>query len=131
MMPLILLLDTHTLLWFIGNDPRLSSTAKALIEDPGNRVFVSIVSCWEIAIKAGRGKMKFSEPSRTLLERELPANDLELLPITLEHATEVESLPPHHKDPFDRLLIAQAIIEGIPILGVDAVFDAYPVQRIW
>jgi PIN domain nuclease of toxin-antitoxin system len=131
MIPLILLLDTHTLLWFIGNDPRLSPKAKALIEDPGSRLFVSIASCWEIAIKAGRGKMKFSEPSRTLLERELPANDLDLLPITLEHATEVEGLPHHHKDPFDRLLIAQAIVEGIPIISVDAAFDAYPITRIW
>lgn len=127
----IFLLDTHTLLWFFQGNPRLSPGAKALIEDPTNRVFVSLVSCWEIAIKAGQNKMNLSEPVRTLMERELPANDLELLPITLEHATAVEGLPQHHKDPFDRLLIAQAIVEGLPIVGVDVAFDAYPVRRIW
>ena len=130
MTPLILL-DTHTLLWFLQGSSRLSLMARALIEDPGNRVLVSVVSCWEIAIKAGQGKLNLSEPSRTLLERELPANDLELLPISLEHATTVEGLTQHHKDPFDRLLIAQAIVEGLPIISVDGAFDAYPVRRIW
>src|SRR5262245_19920474 len=86
------------------DDPQLSRTAKSLIEDPGNRKLVSIASCWEIAIKAGIGKMSLSEPSRTLLEREIPRNNFELLGITLEHATTIEHLPQHHKDPFDRLL---------------------------
>jgi PIN domain nuclease of toxin-antitoxin system len=102
-----------------------------LIEDPGNQKLVSIASCWEIAIKAVLGKMGLTEPSRTLLERELPKNHLDLLPITLEHAMSVESLPRHHNDPFDRLLIAQAIIEAIPIVSVDSKFDAYPIIRIW
>ena len=130
-MPSTLLLDTHALLWFLSGSTRLSSTARSLIEDPSHRVLVSIASCWEIAIKAGQGKMNFTESSRTLLERELPLNDLELLPISLDHATAVEALPLHHKDPFDRLLIAQAIVEGLPILSVDAAFDAYPIRRIW
>jgi PIN domain nuclease of toxin-antitoxin system len=130
-MPSVLLLDTHTLLWFLQGNSRLSLAAKALIEDPGNRVLVSVASCWEIAIKAGQGKMNLSEPSRTLLERELPANDLEMLSISLEHATAVEGLPLHHKDPFDRLLIAQAIVEGTPIISVDAAFDPYPITRLW
>jgi PIN domain nuclease of toxin-antitoxin system len=128
---MMLLLDTHTLLWFLRDDPQLSLKAKALIEDPTHRKLVSIASCWEIAIKAGLGKMNLSEPSRTLLERELPGNSLELLQISLEHATAVEGLPQHHKDPFDRLLIAQAIVEGIPIVSVDAAFDPYPITRIW
>ena len=128
---MILLLDTHTLLWFLRNDLLLSSVAKALIEDPSHRKFVSVASCWEIAIKAGLGKMQLTEPSRTLLERELPANNLDLLPISLEHATTVEGLALHHKDPFDRLLIAQAMVEGIPIVSVDPAFDPYPVRRIW
>ena len=113
------------------DDPHLSATAKSLIEALINRKLVSIVSCWEIAIKAGQGKMNLAEPCRTLLERELPRNSLELFSISLEHATEVECLPLHHKDPFDRLLIAQAIVEGIPIIGADVAFDAYPVRRTW
>ena len=102
---MIVLLDTHVLLWFLRDDPLLSTTAKAVIEDAQNRKLVSVASCWEIAIKAGLGKLDLAEPSRSLLEREIPRNNLELLPITLAHATTVESLPLHHKDPFDRLLI--------------------------
>jgi PIN domain nuclease of toxin-antitoxin system len=83
MILLTLLLDTHTLLWFLQNNPRLSPTAKSLIEDPNNRILVSIASCWELAIKAGLGKMNLTEPSRSFLERELPNNKLELLPISL------------------------------------------------
>ncbi|TVS21054.1 MAG: type II toxin-antitoxin system VapC family toxin [Planctomycetaceae bacterium] len=126
-----LLLDTHTLLWFLRDDPQLSEMAKKLIEDPGNRKLVSVASCWEIAIKAGLGKLDLAEPSRTLLEREIPANNLEILSISLAHATAVESLPPHHKDPFDRLLIAQSMIEGIPIVGADSIFDLYQIDRRW
>jgi PIN domain nuclease of toxin-antitoxin system len=126
-----LLLDTHTLLWFLQADPALSATAKALIEDPANRKLVSIVSCWEIAIKAGLGKLKLVEPAGVLLTRELAANNFDLLPISLDHATAVETLPQHHKDPFDRLLIVQAQIEGIPLVSVDPIFDSYGVSRLW
>ena len=126
-----LLLDTHTLLWFLRDDPQLSKMAKRLIEDPGNRKLVSVASCREIAIKAGLGKLDLAEPSRTLLEREIPANNLEILSISLAHATAVESLPAHHKDPFDRLLIAQSMIEGIPIVGADSIFDLYQIDRRW
>ena len=128
---MILLLDTHTLLWFLRDDPLLSAAAKSLIEDPRNRKLVSVASCWEIAIKATLGKLELSEPSRTLLEREIPRNNLELLPITLIHATTVETLPLHHKDPFDRLLIAQAILETIPLVSRDEQFDAYALRRLW
>lgn len=128
---MIILLDTHTLLWFLRDDPLLSAAAKAVIENPKNRKLVSVASCWEIAIKAGLGKLDLAEPSRTLLEREIPRNNLELLPISLAHATTVETLPPHHKDPFDRLLIAQAIIEAIPVVSVDRNFDLYSVRRLW
>jgi len=127
----IVLLDTHALLWFLKDDPQLSSAAKAAIEDAQNRKLVSIASCWEIAIKVGLGKLNLNEPSRSLLEREIPRNNLELLPITLVHATAGEMLPPHHRDPFDRLLIAQAGIEGIPVVSADRNFDLYSLQRIW
>ncbi len=125
------LLDTHALLWFLRDDPKLAASAKALIQDPTNTILVSVATCWEIAIKTGVGKMNLGEPCRMFLERELPQNRLDLLPISLEHATEVEGLPLHHKDPFDRLLIAQAIVEDIPIVSVDVAFDAYPIRRIW
>ncbi len=128
---MIVLLDTHALLWFLRDDPMLSVRAKAVIEDAQNRKLVSVASCWEMAVKAGLGKLELTEPSRTLLEREIPRNNLELLPITLAHATAVEGLPRHHKDPFDRLLIAQATIEDIPVVSLDENFDLYSVQRLW
>lgn len=126
-----LLLDTHTLLWFLWNDARASSSAIILIKDPANHIQVSIASCWEIAIKAGTGKLQLGESSQSFLARELAANNLDLLPITLAHATAVESLPHHHGDPFDRLLIAQALLENVPLVGADLAFDAYGVQRLW
>jgi PIN domain nuclease of toxin-antitoxin system len=126
-----LLLDTHALLWFFWDDPQLSATAKALIEDPANRKLVSRASCWEIAIKVSIGKLNLGEPSGTFLPREVARNLFEILPITLDHATAVESLPLHHRDPFDRLLIAQAMREGIPLVTADPVFDSYPVKRLW
>jgi PIN domain nuclease of toxin-antitoxin system len=102
-----------------------------LIEDPNNRKLVSIASCWEIAIKVGLGKLNLGEPSRSFLSREIARNNFELLAISLDHATLVEGLAPHHKDPFDRLLIAQAIVEGISVVSSDEVFDAYPITRFW
>ena len=128
---MILLLDTHTLLWFLRDDPSLSASAKTFIEDGQNRKLVSVASCWEIAIKASLGKLELAEPARKLLEREIPENNLEILPITLVHATTVETLPLHHKDPFDRLLIAQALTEQIPVLSVDRNFDLYGIERLW
>jgi PIN domain nuclease of toxin-antitoxin system len=126
-----LLLDTHTFLWFCQGDASLSSAAKALIEDPNNRKLLSVVSCWEIAIKAGLKKLTLGEPSATYIPAALNRTGFELLPITLEHATSVESLPPHHKDPFDRLLVAQAGLEGTPLVSADGAFDAYAINRLW
>ena len=126
-----LLLDTHTTLWFFWDDPQLSGTAKALIEDPNNRKSVSIASCWEIAIKAGLGKLRLGAPSGSFLSQHLLRNNFELLPISLAHATQVESLPPHHKDPFDRLLIAQAMLDGMSVVSTDVMFDLYGITRLW
>jgi PIN domain nuclease of toxin-antitoxin system len=126
-----LLLDTHALLWFLNNDPLLSVTSKGLIEDPANRKFVSIATCWEIAIKVGVRKLDLGEPAATFLPRELASNRFDLLGIELRHATFVESLPRHHRDPFDRLLIAQAMLEAMPIISADAAFDLYGVRRLW
>lgn len=128
---MILLLDTHVLLWFLKDDLQLSSTAKSLIEDAANRKIVSVASCWEIAIKAGLGKLKLDESAGTLLAREVARNSFDLLPINLAHATAVETLPPHHKDPFDRLLVVQAMAEGASIVSSDAQLDAYGIARLW
>ena len=113
-----LLLDTHAILWFFWDDPQLSAHAKALIEDAGNRKLVSIASCWEIAIKVGLGKLHLGEPSRSFLPREIARNNFELLPVSLGHATMVEGLAAHHRDPFDRMLVAQAMNESLPLVGL-------------
>jgi len=126
-----LLIDTQAILWFLRGDSALSTRAKTLIEDASNRKFVSIASCWEIAIKAGLGKLRLAEPVHDLLSRELVRNNFELLPISLEHATAVETLPLHHRDPFDRLLVAQSLGEGLPMVSSDAAMDEYGVQRLW
>ena len=126
-----LLLDSHAFLWFVWDDPNLSSTAKALIEDPANHKLVSVASCWEIAIKVGLRKLALGEPATTFLPRELAKNGFDLLGIELAHATFVETLPPHHKDPFDRLLVAQAMIEKLPLVSADAMLDQYGIHRMW
>ena len=92
---------------------------------------MSIASCWEAAIKVGLGKLDLGESSRTFLPREIAHNNFELLNITLDHATAVEGLPLHHRDPFDRLLIAQSMVENLPVVGSDSAFDQYGVQRLW
>jgi PIN domain nuclease of toxin-antitoxin system len=126
-----LLLDTHAFLWFCQDDPSLSASAKTLIEDPGNRKLVSVASCWEIAIKAGLGKLVLGEPSGAYIPNALSRTGFDLLAISLTHATAVESLPQHHKDPFDRLLICQAQAEGIPLVSADRHFDACGITRLW
>jgi PIN domain nuclease of toxin-antitoxin system len=126
-----LLLDTHTMLWFFWDAPQLSATAKALIEDPNNRKLVSIASCWEVAIKASVNKLKLGSPSALFLNREITQNNFEILPIGLNHVTAVEALPLQHRDPFDRLLVVQSQIEGIPIVSCDPIFDLYIVTRLW
>jgi PIN domain nuclease of toxin-antitoxin system len=126
-----LLLDTHALLWLLNDDPQLVSNAKALIEDPANRKLVSIATCWEIAIKVGLKKLDLGESATTFLPRELSANKFELMGIELANATFIETLPPHHKDPFDGLLIAQSLLETMPIVSAEVLFDQYGVSRMW
>jgi PIN domain nuclease of toxin-antitoxin system len=126
-----LLLDTHTMLWFFWDDPQLSADAKAAMEDASNRKLVSVASCWEVAIKVGLGKLELGESSQTFLSREIDRNNFELLNITLDHATAVEGLPLHHRDPFDRLLIAQSMIDNLQVVSADSAFDRYSVTRLW
>jgi PIN domain nuclease of toxin-antitoxin system len=125
------LLDTHTFLWFLLEDPQLSTTANDLIIDPTNDIEVSPATYWEIAIKVSLGKYALPEPYDIFIEREIATNDFRILPIEPKHTAVLTTLPFHHRDPFDRLLIAQAMVEAIPILSVDTAFDAYPVTRLW
>jgi PIN domain nuclease of toxin-antitoxin system len=126
-----LLLDTHTFIWFVTDSPRLSSTAKALIEDEYNEKWLSIASIWEMAIKQSIGKLRFELAFPTFVEQQMQRNSMDLLGIQISHLAIVANLPLHHRDPFDRLLIAQAVVEQIPIVGADGVFDSYPIQRLW
>ncbi|MBK9373962.1 MAG: type II toxin-antitoxin system VapC family toxin [Holophagales bacterium] len=126
-----LLLDTHALLWFLAGDEKLSGVARALVEDDGNEVLVSAGSLWEIAIKLSLGKLGMSVPFEEAFPAQLDANEIRILPILPAHLQRVVSLPFHHRDPFDRLLAAQAIAEGLPLVSRDAVFDAYGSRRLW
>jgi PIN domain nuclease of toxin-antitoxin system len=120
-----LLLDTHLLLWAAGQSNRLSSTAKKLIDNPANELLFSAASVWEVAIKRGLGRGDFQIDPR-LLRRGLLDNGYSELPILSEHVVAIESLPPIHKDPFDRLLMAQANVEGVTLLTADSVVAQYP-----
>lgn len=126
-----LLLDTHTVLWFVEDAPALSDRARAAIEDLDNTPTYSIVSVWEMAIKVGLGKLAVSRPLYPEFARLLQEHGFEQLEISYRHASEAGRLPWHHRDPFDRLLIAQTLVENLPIVSVDPAFDHYAVTRIW
>lgn len=126
-----LLLDTHALLWFLLNDPRLSEKARARIADADSTIFVSPASLWEIAIKISIGKYALPEPFVEFWERQLRMNDFTLVPISVEQTAHVVILPFHHRDPFDRLIIAQSLVEEIPVISSDIIFDSYGADRIW
>ena len=126
-----LLLDTHAFLWFIMGSPNLSADARALIEAGANEKFLSVAGLWEIAIKVSIGKLSLAAPFGVLIPQQLGLNGIELLNISAGHAAVVSTLPFHHRDPFDRLLIAQAMVEQVPVVSVDTAFDAYPVKRLW
>lgn len=126
-----LLLDTHAFLWFITDDPQLSAAAKTLIADPANEVLVSPASYWEIAIKVRLGKYPLSVPYLTFITQGIDRNDFKILPIEPRHTDLLTTMPLHHRDPFDRLLVAQALVEAIPLVSNDPTLDAYGVNRLW
>ena len=126
-----LLLDTHTFLWWINNDPLLSDPARAAIASERNECFLSLASCWELAIKASIGKLRLSKPVERFIPEELIANDFQLLSMDFRHIAKVETLPFHHRDPFDRLLVAQALTEKMTIISADIVLSEYGIKRIW
>jgi Uncharacterized protein conserved in bacteria len=125
-----LLLDTHVLLWWMADDPALGDRARDAIADPANGVWVSAASAWEIAIKAGLGRLTLPGPVAEVLPAVLVENDFSPLPITVEHGLRVSEMPPVHADPFDRILIAQAITQSWTIVSADAVFARYPVTLL-
>jgi PIN domain nuclease of toxin-antitoxin system len=125
------LLDTHTFIWFVQDEPELSPRAKELIESPDTECFLSLASIWEISIKVSTGKLNLQEPLGEFLREQLVLNVIDVLPITFEHVTKVRELPFHHRDPFDRLIIAQSLLENLPVIGKDEWFDRYGLTRYW
>jgi PIN domain nuclease of toxin-antitoxin system len=126
-----LLLDTHAFLWWVGDAPELKSTAKRAIADTRNECYLSVASCWEMAIKIGLGKLRLTKPLERFVTEQLNANRIILLSIDLRHAAKVAKLPFHHRDPFDRLLIAQAMMEQLVIVSADRAFAKYEVKVLW
>ena len=126
-----LLLDTHALLWFYLGDPQLSPAAQTATVDPANAKLVSPASFWEIAIKVSIGKYGLNETYEDFIQHAIFDNGFEILAIEPRHAAAVAIMPYHHKDPFDRMLIAQTIVEGIRIVSADTIVDQYHVPRIW
>jgi PIN domain nuclease of toxin-antitoxin system len=126
-----LLLDTHTFLWFVLKDPQLSRVADNLIADPTNDVIVSPATYWEIAIKVAKKKLDLFAPYDDFMKQGIDGNDFEILPIETKHTSLLTAMPVHHKDPFDRLIISQALTERIPVVSVDSAFDPYGVVRLW
>jgi PIN domain nuclease of toxin-antitoxin system len=126
-----LLLDTHAFLWWVTDDAKLSPIARQAIANPDNTVFFSVVSAWEITIKQGTGKLTLPEPAETYIPSRLKSNQFSTLPVHLFHVLQIASLPDLHRDPFDRLLVAQSQVESIPIISIDQFVVQYPVTVIW
>ncbi len=126
-----LLLDTHGWLWFVLGDSSLSPAACAAIEDPGNEKLVSPASYWEIAIKIRLGKYVLPQPYDLFVRGAIEGQGFVVLPIMSKHTALICTMPLHHRDPFDRLLVAQALAEDITLVSEDATLDAYGVRRLW
>lgn len=125
------LVDTHVFLWWVEGDRALPAKARAALANQDNECLFSLVSAWELAIKAGLGKLKLAIPVRRYVVENVAANGFRMLDIRMAHIGRVESLAQHHGDPFDRLLIAQALEEELPVVSADSVFRDYGVKRIW
>jgi len=125
------LLDTHTFLWWIANDPQLSPRARQIMEDANTEPLLSAVSGWEIAIKSHLGKLKLPADLQGFVAEQLRINGIQVLPIQMAHALHVFTLPDHHRDPFDRMLVAQGQLEKLPILTGDPQIAQYGVTVIW
>lgn len=126
-----LLVDSQAIVWYVDQDQLLSPAAHVSLTDPANELLVSAAAVWEIAIKVGIGKLSLSLPYRKWMAKAIADMSLAILPITVEYADLQASLPYHHGDPFDRLMIAQALTDGIAVVSIDPAFDLYGVKRIW
>ncbi len=125
------LLDTHTFLWWVTNDSRLSKTVIEVIQNPEIEVLLSVVTPWEMVIKVGIGKLQLSDPPEVLVREQRARHHFQILPIKLEHVLKVGTLPDHHKDPFDRLLIVQALEENVPLVTDDPLIQRYALNILW
>ena len=125
-----LLLDTHAFLWFVAGDERLSHRARRAMEDDEAELFLSVASIWEMAIKSSLHRLNLPAPIATYVAEKIE-NGFRMLSVDWDHAAEVETLPLHHRDPFDRLLIVQAAMEKMPIVTADPVFHIYKTNVIW
>ena len=125
-----LLLDTHVFIWWDSDPGRLSKNSLSFLQDASNTLLLSLVSVWEIQIKSSLGKLFLSQPLRDLIEYHRQNNGIQVLPIELAHIYALDALPPHHRDPFDRLLIAQTAAESISVVTMDPIFTQYPVKVV-
>ena len=125
------LLDTHAFLWSITGDDRLSKTAEEIFLDPDNNLFFSAASFWEICIKMSLGKLSLKRGWFETIQEEMRINAVQWLPVEMPHCVELTNLPFHHRDPFDRMLIAQAMTEDLQLLSRDSRLSAYEIKRIW
>jgi PIN domain nuclease of toxin-antitoxin system len=126
-----LLLDTHTLLWILTDNKNLSKKVRRLFLSEDNEIYLSVASIWEMAIKVSIGRLNLSEPVKEFVQNQVKGNDIKILAVEAEDIYPIETLPFHHRDPFDRLIIAQSMTRNYPILSADVEFDAYPIKRIW
>ena len=124
------LLDTHAFLWAIAEEDKLSRRAQQVFTGP-NQLWLSVASVWEILIKVRAGKLPLPEPAGPYVVRKLAENRIDVLPINLDHVLRIEAMPVHHRDPFDRILIAQSQEERLPLVTADPVFERYHIQLIW
>jgi PIN domain nuclease of toxin-antitoxin system len=125
------LIDTSTFLWTISDDDKLSGNARRFIADSENEIFLSVASLWEIAIKISLGKLELLLPFNRLIPEQLEQNSIAVLPIEIQHLSKIIDLPFHHRDPFDRLIIAQGLSEQLPVITPDAAFGRYSIHLIW
>jgi len=126
-----LLLDTHAFLWWTDSNPALSNVARHAIGDEANDCLLSIASCWEMAIKVSLGKLRLSQSVERFVAEQIAANGFQLLPVDFKHAAAVESLPFHHRDPFDRLLVSQSLAENLVLVTGDPLLSKYGVSVLW
>lgn len=125
------LIDTCSFLWFISGNEKLSKNARDFMENFDNELFMSVVSLWEIAIKISINKLQLAESFETFIPKNIKENEIIVLPIELSHVSQMMKLPFNHRDPFDRLIIAQSIVEQLPIIGCDGFFESYCIDMIW